>query len=389
MADTIEQGKNELASIMNELFGSYVGNNNPQDNTPKGDTPKGDTPKNYAVDDNGLTNGTMTFGSRDNYSITSPLTTEEVKAGNTDAESQYKNIKGDVGSKENEQDIVDTTRGRSSQVQREFTPEQAKYVNPWQQNNFAMNSRYGNLNNKRYANTLNLSRMADALNNQRHWIGAKVGRRTNSSFGTNDYQEGHSEHWEPINTQEIRQVRANERLDEAQRQQEIGLQSAINRYGFDLQKYMDEMSNRVIEATGNDNISFKRAMQDAMLDINYRNPSQLSQTQRTQIFSQYLQKELDAKVVQQAYNIWLKNPMFGSYWSDAMGKGQMPSYKDQMYQEIVRQAKESGKSAQESLQVLAALESMLTMNAIYQYGNTFTRGIGGGLFNSRGSYSGF
>lgn len=393
MANTIEQGKSELADIFNKLFGAGDAGVQPSNMPSK--AASGNRNSSQAanvsayIDENGLAQGGLEISASElDANGSRPLTAGGISAVTSDVNALGVMDNTNKGTQADEDGTINKANGRAGQTQQNWQNKDKLQINPMQNTNIAMQGRYGNLNGKTYANTLNLSRMADALNNKRHWIATDVGYRAGGELGTQAAGMGHSERWEPIDTQEMRQMRANERLDELQRTGDVNLQTNINGHTFDLQKQMDDITNRLIEATGNDNINYRRAVKDAILDIEYRNPATLSEAQRAQIFAQRLQKEIDAQVVQKAYNIWLKNPMFGSYWSDAMGKGQMPSYKDQMYQEIIRIAKQSGSTVQEQLQILSTLEAMLTMNAVYANGAAFTRGLSGGLFNTRRSYSG-
>lgn len=110
-------------------------------------------------------------------------------------------------------------------------------LNPgWQNNNFAMNGRYGNLNQKSYDETLSLSRQADAYNNkpidkirQNYSYNAAGG-----SYGYGGETIGYDR--PKIETQEMRQMRTNEALDKNQRMLDQQLQAAVNSKNYDAYK---------------------------------------------------------------------------------------------------------------------------------------------------------
>ena len=179
------------------------------------------------------------------------------------AESQYS--QGDA------QADLDMHTARQTAVADDYTmtPEQwfkmYKYWN-W---NLPKHNPNGNLNNRSFGKTLGLSRLADALNNQRHWRAAQIGRRTNSGFGTHEYTPGYSERWEPIETQEMRQMRANEHMDEAQRSRQINRAENVQDYPLELQKMSDQSRMRLNEQATSSLIELERAFQKGTYGAEY------------------------------------------------------------------------------------------------------------------------
>ena len=109
---------------------------------------------------------------------------------------------------------------------------------------FAKEGRYGNLNNKDFDETLRLSRQADAYNNEpveKMHLGISYNPSAGQGVGgfeTTGYDRP------KIETQEMRQMRANERLDETQRALDIQLQHDITKLPYDYYvKSMNEKFN--------------------------------------------------------------------------------------------------------------------------------------------------
>ena len=129
-------------------------------------------------------------------------------------------------------------------------------LNETQNQNIAKQGRYGNLNNKNFDDTLKLSREADAYNNKpvgKMHLGISYNPSAGQGVGgfeTTGYDRP------KIETQEMRQMRANERLDEMQRGLDVQLQHDITKLPYDyFKKTMDEKYNiRMNEAEA------KRAM---------------------------------------------------------------------------------------------------------------------------------
>lgn len=99
--------------------------------------------------------------------------------------------------------------------------------------NFIKEGRYGNLNNKGFDETLRLSRQADAYNNEpveKMHLGISYNPSAGQGVGgfeTTGYERPN------IETQEMRQMRANERLDEMQRGLDVQLQHDITKLPYD------------------------------------------------------------------------------------------------------------------------------------------------------------
>jgi len=156
----------------------------------------------------------------------------------------------------------------------------------------AKNNPVGNLNNRSFGQTLSASRLADALNNRRHWRAAKIGRRTNSGFGTNEYTPGYSERWEPIETQEMRQMRANEQMDLAARQRQINRAESIQDYPLELQKQKDRINADLTKYASQSGIDLQRAMQAGKWKAEY---AQSFDTYWSNFMTQF-SKELDVDI---------------------------------------------------------------------------------------------
>lgn len=150
-----------------------------------------------------------------------------------------------------------------------MTPEQWFKIYGYWNWNLAKNNPNGNLNNRSFGNTLRQSRIADALNNKRQWKAANIGRRTNSGFGTKEYQEGYSERWEPIETQEMRQMRYNEQMDAAARQRQINRAENIQDYPLDLQRNADQLRQQLTHYQAQTGIDFNRMVQQGVFNSEY------------------------------------------------------------------------------------------------------------------------
>ena len=125
----------------------------------------------------------------------------------------------------------DTRKGYNDATKASIMPEYNQ--------NLATNPVDGRLNGKTFKNTLNASRAADRLNNTRWWQPADIGvRHTN---GGDRVQQGHGERFEPIETQETRQMRADERIDEQSRMRDVGRKHDVKDYSLEQYKQLDRI----------------------------------------------------------------------------------------------------------------------------------------------------
>ena len=245
-----------------------------------------------------------------NTSGMNPNTTEFDRIANIPADARatavekQKETNAMYNNKQQQEDL-DTHTGRQSQIVNDFamTPEQWYKMYGYWDWNLAKDNPNGNLNNRTYGQTLSASRLADALNNKRHWRAAKIGRRTNSSFGTNEYTPGYSERWEPIETQETRQMRANEAMDLAARQRQVNRAENIQDYPLELQKMADRTRSELAKYASQTGIDLQRAMQASKWQAEYGKSWDTYWTNFVTKFSRELDLDIRDRVMQKIANL--------------------------------------------------------------------------------------
>lgn len=237
----------------------------------------------------------------------------------------------------------------------------------WNKNNAKDNWR-GNLNNKSYRSTLNLSRAADALNNRRFWDPGTGGRRTNSGFGTNEAQLGHSERWEPIETQETRQMRANERLDERARQADVDLAADVRRNTFDMQQQNQQMQFALAQAMGMTDMQLKDYMKRGQFDMEYKRRFEQHVQEQLQTFAGRLQLSLRSEALGLALKEYAKNPEVASLISQALlGGVQMPTLRNMLISQMTGELSGKGLSAYDQLRAINGMLQQLGLQELSQY----------------------
>lgn len=169
-------------------------------------------------------------------------------------------------------------------------------VNSWYATNQAKNSRYGNLNNKDYDTTLALSRLADQFNNTQFVApGGRVGFTTNSSFGSAAPDNpGYAQF--NINTQEMRQMRANEQLDAQARQLAASLQGDTQKMYLDAINAKRNVDNAVAQIIGQADVNFGTFLQQAGINNMYNIPTQMHWQQLMQAYAKQLALNYNVRV---------------------------------------------------------------------------------------------
>lgn len=224
-----------------------------------------------------------------------PYQTGDLTIGNTDPYIQGPSSSGvDYHKEAREKDEANWTqedrnllyehgRNRFNGIRDESNTDEVRdSLDPNWRNNHAKNNVRGNFNRKSFRSTLNLSRAADALNNKRHWIAGDIGARTNSEFGSTGIELPHSERWEPVETQEMRQMRANEAVDMQARMRDVNRQANLLDYPQELQRQADQSKFGLANLISTSDMNISNAMRNAAVNINMNLPAQ-------QRFAQYMQ----------------------------------------------------------------------------------------------------
>ena len=210
-------------------------------------------------------------------------------------------------------------------------------MDPYWKNNHAMNNYRGNLNGKSFQSTLNLSRAADALNNKRWWNPGTLGRTTNSKFGSEASTMGKSERWEPIETQEMRQMRQNEKVEERVRNRDVDRQADTQDYALDLQKKADEARFNISQALNVSDKDVEQALRTAAHNVNMSLPAQTRANQMITNFLKEIELYTDTKWGNYLIGVWNKcGPTVTQMLAQTRG-GSAPGYQSVLQDKIYEQ----------------------------------------------------
>lgn len=238
-------------------------------------------------------------------------------------------------------DIKDLTQGGYSQpeqdtlVDRQRTqgnriinsarnPDQQKANYAYYDWNLAKHNPRGNLNNRSFATTERFSRLADLLNNQVYFdpdlrsgtINPNTGSVVESSSGGASIRR-----WEPIETQEMRQMRANERMDERARGAQTDLQARIQEYPQEAQEMIDKQVVQLSDYILRMQDQFFNLWKSTYMNTEYRTTFEKYLEQRMMLFANEV-KYGTSEAVQRF--VLAQTPNIGTFVAKAIGLGVPP-----------------------------------------------------------------
>lgn len=190
--------------------------------------------------------------------------------------------------------------------------------------NLGAGSTRGNINGMSNARTLGLSRAVDAYNNATRWQPGLAGRRTNSSFGTNEMQ-ANNYYKDTINTQDARQMRANERVDEQVRMYDAARQNRVDSHNMALQEKSDDIQMQMQQLIGQGDINFGNATRQLVMDLEYGEPNRARVQMAVSRYLSAIAMYDKTRVAQLAMEIWDDNPTLAQVYTQIAVGGQLPS----------------------------------------------------------------
>lgn len=292
---------------------------------------------------------------------------QEMKTNEKDAKAETQELLTDA----EKGSMTDWTSKAADAILNQYIPGR---IDPNYNKNQAKNNVQGNLNRLSFNDTLDQSRKADALNNRRWWRGEDIGARTNSGFGSSGVGIGRSTKYEPIETEEMRQMAANRKLDEYTRNRQIGRAETAKDYNQRLQENADTLRFELASRIGMSEVDLLRSMQNAAFSVKYTEPNRNYISTVAQNMIQRLALENKNEVIQLAAKLYKDNPVWADNYISNMLAGNMPSLKDSIeskaYTKILAAA---GNDPIKAEQLMNGLQLVLNTMMINQYAGGFSQ----------------
>lgn len=186
------------------------------------------------------------------------------------------------------------------------------------------NNPLGNLNNMSADDTLAASRAADAYNNRLRYMQGDIGART-FTMGSTGIADPTINKVAPIETQEMRQMRANESIDNLVRQQQANLAADIERHGLDLQAQKDQNILTIAQQYGITNPNIASAMRQMGAELSWGNPTRLAQEIQSRKFLNYIQANFGHATAEFYSSLMMHNPALAYIAANSNGVA-LPTY---------------------------------------------------------------
>lgn len=186
----------------------------------------------------------------------------------------------------------------------------------------------GNLNNMSADSTLAASRAADAYNNRLRYMQGDIGART-FTMGSSGISDPTINKVAPIETQEMRQMRANEDIDKLVRQQQANLAADIERHGLDLQTQKDLNILNIAQQYGITNPNIANVMRELGTELAWGNPTRMAQQLTQQKFVNYIRANFGQDVAEFYTSLMRHNPALAYVAANSNGVS-LPTFQTMM-----------------------------------------------------------
>lgn len=232
-------------------------------------------------------------------------------------------------------------------------------VNPQAKTNIPVEDPFGNYNNLSWDQTLGLSRLVDAYNNQRHWTPGNF--NADGTGAISQYVQN-----EPIQTEETRRGEIVRQGIGQQQAYSLGRANEALSYPLELTKMFDRSWNSAQDAAMELRRNYADMVQRARFDSEYRDMFRQALQKDIQRWTIELGQYEDNKVARALWNEFSRNPQYIQFLAGVMTNGVMPQVNQYYAQEIVndmmRTNPEIAKDPQKALEVI-----MQYMNTIGNY----------------------
>lgn len=265
--------------------------------------------------------------------------------------------------------VTDTGMGARDAAR---TREQQEGNYAYQNWNLAQDNPRGNLNRMGYGDTLRYSRLADMMNNKFHY---RPGHQQLIGTGRKGIMQQADtatvSRWDPIETEEMRQMQANREMDKRARQAGVDLQSRIQAYPQELQEAVDRATLQMSEYISQRDVDFINNALRTMIDTEYGGQWRVYFQEVWQDYLENLQLQVSSRIYAAAQDL---EPLAQSvFLAVYRGSVTTPSLAQKWQQEIMisayaseyQKAKAQGYSDAEANEI--AMQAAFAANGFFQY----------------------
>lgn len=278
-------------------------------------------------------------------------------------------------SDQNKQAIANNVRTGATGIRDNYTAIDKYRAMPAYNTNLGAGDIRGNINGLSNDNTRRMSRSVDAYNNATRWQPGLAGRRTNSSFGSNEMQ-ANSFYKDTIDTQDARQMRTNERVAEQARMYDTARQDRVESHNIALQEKADELQMQMQQLIGQGDIDFGNETRRLIMDLQYAEPSRANIQMAVGHYLSSAALKDRTHIAELAATIWYSNPALAQMYSQAALGTTMPSvYEYALAEQSVTMLNTLVEQGTDPLEIIQALEPMMTAAGTAASINSVNAGI--------------
>lgn len=257
------------------------------------------------------------------------------------------------------QAIADNARTGATGIRDNYTAMDKHRAMPDYNANLGAGDIRGNINGLSNDNTRRMSRAVDAYNNATRWQPGLAGRRTNSSFGSNEMQ-ANSFYKDTIDTQDARQMRTNERVAEQARMYDAARQDRVESHNIALQEKADELQMQMQQLIGQGDIDFGNETRRLIMDMQYAEPSRANIQMAVGHYLSSAALKDRTHIAELAATIWYSNPAFAQLYAQAALGVSMPSvYEYALAEQSVAMLNALVEQGTDPQAIIQALEPMM------------------------------
>ena len=183
----------------------------------------------------------------------------------------------------------------------------------------------------------------------RHWDPGTTGYHTSGRMGSEAAQMGKSERWEPIETQEMRQMRANETADALARQNDINRSGKVEDYALDRRKAMDDARVNMATALNMSDKEIDTAARQAAINVNMTMPAQTRMSQMLTNFTERLKQRISTENGNYLIGVYNSaGPEVAAIMAPLLGGSYVPSDMDVAMSRSARAYMNAGANAEDA-----------------------------------------
>lgn len=300
-----------------------------------------------------MAGNTHEFGNTNQFTTDNIMNSNRMKSSGVDV---YKDTIGNYANPELQQQTTADQQNLQSGVVDAYDEAAKRQASSGQYGrNIAKDPSTGRLNNMSFNDTLARSRLADAFNNRRFYYGHQggIGARgfaANQGPGAIDLRDA-----KQIQTQEMRQMRADEGIDAYTRQRAAGLSADAAAHSLELRRTADQHAQNLASMLGTNVATLQKQFADLNTTLNWENPVRLAQSLQSQEHQQRLAAIVGEDLAAHYVNLIRTNSWVANILGKQLGYDQYGYYEAAVNNAIENELERTGDLSPNNITMMMAI----------------------------------